>query len=151
MTRRTPRNRADYASFVTVATRWNDNDQYGHVYQGTYIELFDCAVNDWLVHDSGIDPREADSSIVVVENAIAYFREVSYPDRLEIGLGLTRLGGASLNLRLGMFRAGEDAECAQMDSVLVNVTPKGHAPLPWAEAQRAMWQKLAVDADAPGA
>lgn len=145
MTRRSPRPRSSYTGFMTIPTRWNDNDQYGHVYQGTYIELFDCAVNDWLVRDNGIDLHTGDPTIVVVENTISYFREVSYPDRVQVGFRLERLGGASLHLALGMFREGEDEESAQMNSILVNVDKADHKPLSWSDKHREMWQKLAVD------
>ena len=144
MTRRSPRPRSAYTGFMTIPTRWNDNDLYGHVYQGTYIELFDCAVNDWLVRENGIDLHTGDPTIVVVENTISYFREVSYPDRVEVGFRLESLGGASLRLGLGMFREGGDEECAQMASVLVNVTKDDHRPQPWSDTHRAMWQRLEV-------
>ena len=145
MTRRTPRPRAAYADFVPVALRWNDNDQYGHVYQGIYAELFDGAMNDWLLRGGLLNMTGGEPCIVVAENGFSYFREVRYPDRLEIGLRLERLGGASATIGMGMFREGGEDECAQARFVLVNVTAQGHQPKPWAAEHRALWERLATE------
>ncbi len=145
MARRTPRPRSAYADFIAVPLRWNDNDQYGHVYQGIYAELFDCAMNDWLLRGGLLNLTGGEPCIVVAENGFSYFREVRYPDRLEVGLRIDRIGGASCTLGLGMFRAGEEAECAQAYFVVVNVSAEGHQPKPWAEDHRALWQTLARD------
>ena len=145
MTRRTPRPRDAYATFVPIALRWNDNDQYGHVYQGAYPELFDGAMNDWLMREGFSGLAGGEPCIVVAENGFSYFREVRYPDRLEVGLRLERIGGASCTLGMGMFHEGGEAECAQAWFVLVNVTHDGHQPRPWADDHRALWQRLARD------
>src|SRR5690349_18281497 len=49
VTRATPRARGDYRWFMTIASRWADNDAYGHVNNTVYYQWFDTAVNAWLV------------------------------------------------------------------------------------------------------
>ena len=49
MSRAEPRGRDAYRHFTTIATRWADNDAYGHVNNTVYYQWFDSAVNAWLV------------------------------------------------------------------------------------------------------
>ena len=49
MSRQVPRGRDSYRWFMTIATRWADNDAYGHVNNTVYYQWFDTAVNAWLV------------------------------------------------------------------------------------------------------
>ena len=43
-TRPRPKGREAYRHFTAFATRWRDNDQYGHMNNAVYYELFDSAV-----------------------------------------------------------------------------------------------------------
>ena len=49
-----PTNRSDYNYFSKMKTRWNDNDIYGHLNNVIYYELFDTAVNKWLIKNDVI-------------------------------------------------------------------------------------------------
>lgn len=134
--REPPRYRTAYAIFQPMQTRWNDNDQFGHMYNATYTELFDEAMNMTLLGLGFLDHRGSDPIQVVVENGCTYFREVAHPDRLEIGLRVDRLGGSSIRLEMGMFRAGEETEAARAHFTLVTVDNATHRPVPTPEAQR---------------
>lgn len=144
MPRPKPRQRSDYAAFEMVQIRWNDNDQYGHVYNATYFELFDCAMNNWMMPRGMLQPGGPDPIAVVVENGCAFFRQVAYPDRLTIGLRLTHLGSSSLVLELGMFREGEDEESAQARFVLVCVAHDSRRPVPFPDGQRRALAELSL-------
>ena len=47
-----PSNRSEYNFFSKLSTRWNDNDIYGHMNNVIYYELFDTAVNKWLIKNN---------------------------------------------------------------------------------------------------
>ena len=50
MVERSPlRGRRYYRAWRPIATRWMDNDVYGHVNNVVYYSFFDTAVNAWLV------------------------------------------------------------------------------------------------------
>ena len=49
--------RAGYRHFVTIPTRWMDNDTYGHVNNVIYYSYFDTAVNAHLISAGGLDIR----------------------------------------------------------------------------------------------
>ena len=135
MSRPTPRQRSDYPAFEVIQTRWNDNDQYGHIYNATYFELFDSAMNNWMMPRGMLQPGGPDPIAVVVENGCAFFRQVAYLDALSIGLRLAHLGNSSLVLEMGMFRDGEDEESAQARFVLVCVAHDSRRPVPFPDRQ----------------
>ena len=56
--RQNPTNRSDYNYFSKMGTRWNDNDVYGHLNNVIYYELFDTAVNKWLIQNNLINDRK---------------------------------------------------------------------------------------------
>ena len=140
--REPPRSRAAYPVYETVATRWNDNDQFGHVYNATYYELFDSAMNLWLMARGMLDHHGDEPINYVVENGCTYFRQISYPDILEIGLRLDRIGTSSVRLEMGMFCRGADTESARAHFALVCVDTVNRRPVPLPPRQRAMLETL---------
>jgi acyl-CoA thioester hydrolase len=40
MSKPSPKTRADYPHFLTIPTRWSDNDVYGHVNNVVYYSYF---------------------------------------------------------------------------------------------------------------
>ncbi|AGT10506.1 acyl-CoA thioesterase [Paracoccus aminophilus] len=136
--------RQAFAHFNSHQTRWNDNDQFGHLYNVVYFELFDNAMNNWLIERGMLDPNGPDPIPVVAEAGCSYLREVSYPDIVEIGMRITHMGRSSFKIGLGMFRQGEDQAAAQAEFTLVFVTPNGHKPCPPPDHYRAELEKLVV-------
>lgn len=98
----------DFPVLWPATTRWLDNDSYGHLNNAVYYLLFDTAVNGWLMNAVGGDTRELPAIGVVAETGCRFLREVSFPDRLQIGLALERRGTSSVTYRLAVFR--EDAQ-----------------------------------------
>lgn len=129
--------RAQFPVTYTVPTRWNDNDHYGHVNNATYFEYLDTAVNGWLMASSGMDIRDLVAIGVVASVGIDFYAEVGFPDVLEVGLGLARLGTTSVTYRLGVFRAGDDTLRALGRFVHVYVDSETRRPVPVPEVVRA--------------
>jgi acyl-CoA thioester hydrolase len=128
---------ADYAFLVPLATRWNDNDLYGHVNNAVFYEYFDTVVNTWLDRAAGSAAREGAAIGVVAESGCRYLREVSYPQELLIGLGCERLGRTSVTYRLAVFAppstAGGDpvpAAAGRFVHVYVDRTTRRPVPVP---------------------
>ncbi|MCE0505767.1 acyl-CoA thioesterase [Roseivivax sp. GX 12232] len=144
MSRTPPPRRDAFPAFVPMQTRWNDNDEYGHLNNATYLELFDTAITYWQM-DNGIEVRGPDAwRFVVVENGCTYFREVGFPDRLSAGLRITRLGSSSYRIEVALFREGEE-EAASL-GYFVNVLTDAEArPTPMPEDLKARFAPLVVD------
>ena len=105
------RTRADFATFTTITTRWDDEDVYGHVNNAAYYGFFDTAVNGYLIEATGTDIRRLPAIGLVVETGCTYRRELGFPEPVEVGLAVDRLGSSSIVYRLGLFQ-GEYAEAA---------------------------------------
>lgn len=91
-----------------VPTRWDDNDHYGHVNNVTYYSYFDTAVNAWLMTATGLDIRTLPAIGVVAETSCRYLRELSFPETLQVGISVDKLGTTSIVYALAIFRKGED-------------------------------------------
>lgn len=102
----------DFPRLHPVATRWWDNDHYGHVNNAMYYSYFDTAVNGTLIELTGQDIRELGAIGLVVETSCRYLAPVSFPDELTVGLRIERLGTSSITYRLAIFRGGDDEPVA---------------------------------------
>ena len=78
--------RADYVTWRQATTRWADDDVYGHLNNAVYFELIDTAVNAHLAETVGRDIRTLPTIGVVAEVSCRYFREVGYPEPIDLGL-----------------------------------------------------------------
>lgn len=143
MTRPRAMSRADFRHFNPIQTRVNDNDAYGHLYNVTYLELFDNTINGWMMAQGMQDLRGDRPIAVVAQNSCTYLQAVAFPDELDIGLRLERMGTASVSFTLAMFRKGEDRAAAQAAVTMVFVRPGTHQSCPIPPEFRAALSLLA--------
>jgi acyl-CoA thioester hydrolase len=135
--------RADYPYFMEIVTRWTDNDVYGHVNNATYYSYFDTAVNRHLIDAGVLDIEKSQIFAVVVETACTYKASVGFPDILDLGMKVTKLGNSSVTYELGLFKRGSDEVAAIGKFVHVYVDRTTRRPVPIPAAHRALLQKLA--------
>ncbi len=105
--------RDDYRSFLTIPTRWMDNDAYGHVNNVAYYSYFDTAVNEHLIRAGNLDIERDPVVGYVVETACKFDAPLAFPEVLEVGLRVVKLGNSSVVYEIGLFRKGEDRAAAQ--------------------------------------
>jgi acyl-CoA thioester hydrolase len=122
--------REAYPVFVELVTRWADNDVYGHVNNATYYAYFDTVVNRWLTDHGLLDVHESASFGVIVETGCRYFSSVAFPDVLEIGLRVAKLGNSSVQYELGVFKKGSSECAAEARFVHVYVDRQTRRPVP---------------------
>jgi len=91
-----------------VLTRWADNDMFGHLNNAVYYQLFDTAINGWIQAGVTLDPVTTSAQGIVAESGCRYFSELHFPERLVVGVAVTRLGNSSVTYRLGVFRADDN-------------------------------------------
>lgn len=137
-----PRPRAAYRRFEALDTRWADNDVYGHVNNVQYYAFFDTAVNRMMIAAGLLDPQQGEVVALVVETRCSYRAPVRFPDRLQVGLKVLKLGGSSVRYELGLFRDGCDTAAAVGEFVHVYVDRKTHRPLPIPAPARAFLETL---------
>jgi acyl-CoA thioester hydrolase len=96
--------RADYRHFLAIPTRWMDNDVYGHVNNVTYYSYFDTVVNQHLIQEGGLDIREDNVVGFVVETSCRYYRPLSFPETVDAGVRVTKLGKSSVTYEIALFQ-----------------------------------------------
>jgi acyl-CoA thioester hydrolase len=131
MSERQPRlARSDFRVFRAIPTRWHDNDAYGHVNNVIYYAWFDTAVNAWLVEGGFLDVSDSEAIGLVVETTCTYFESVAFPEIVEAGIVVERLGSSSVTYRIGIFRQGSELAAAQGRFTHVYVTRASQKPVP---------------------
>lgn len=137
-----PSTRADYAHFHDIATRWMDNDMYGHVNNVVYYSYFDTAVNQYLIAKGALDPMRSDSIGLVVETQCRYFSSLGFPDMVRVGVRVAHMGKSSVRYEMGVFRNDEQEACAEGHFVHVYVNRESMRPAPLGSALRAALEPL---------
>jgi acyl-CoA thioester hydrolase len=145
MTERKPDRRTDYAHFTRITTRWMDNDVYGHVNNVVYYSFFDTVVNQYLVKGESLDPRSSSVVGLVVETQCRYFRPISFPDSVDAGIRVAKLGNTSVRYEVGLFRNDEDTAAAQGHFVHVYVERANNRPAPIPDKARRLLEGLVRD------
>jgi len=135
--------RDDYRHFHAISTRWHDNDLYGHVNNVTYYSFFDTAVNAYLIQHGGLDIHDGEVVGFVVSSSCDYFASIAFPDAIEVGLRVARLGSSSVQYELAVFRRGEDEACAAGRFVHVFVRRADNRPTSIPDSLRRALEALA--------
>ena len=136
--------RAAYRHFLTIPTRWMDNDVYGHVNNVVYYSYFDTVVNKWLIDSGLLDYLQSQTIGLVVETSCSYFRPIAFPDTIAAGLRVAHLGRSSVRYEVGLFRNDETAVAASGHFVHVYVDRASNRPVAIGEAMRSALQELMV-------
>jgi acyl-CoA thioester hydrolase len=126
----------DFPVHWPVLTRWADNDMFGHLNNAVYYQLFDTAINGWIQTGVTLDPVTTPAQGIVAESGCRYFSELHFPERLVVGVAVTRLGNSSVTYRLGVFRATDDGEAQPVAAVghwvhvYIDKTTRRPTPIP---------------------
>ena len=121
--------RDNYIQYYPITTRWMDNDYYGHVNNVTYYSYFDTAANRYLIEAGGLDLESASVIGVVVNSGCTYKSPVAYPQMLEAGLRVDKLGNRSVQYGIAIFAEGEQEASAFGHFVHVFVDRRNNLPV----------------------
>ena len=136
--------RRDFRAFRALTTRWMDNDAYGHLNNVVYYSYFDTIVNSWLVEQGLLEVTASPAVGLVVETGCTYFESVAFPEPLDAGMAVERLGRSSVRYRVGIFRAGAGEAAAQGHFVHVYVDRATQTPVAIPEGTRAALETIAL-------
>jgi acyl-CoA thioester hydrolase len=137
-----PGTRSDYKYLQTITTRWMDNDAYGHVNNVVYYSWFDTVVNQFLIDRGALHIEDSPVIGLVVETQCNYFSSVAFPDRVEAGLRVAKLGQSSVRYEVGIFRNGEERASAQGHFIHVYVDRETRRPCALPEKMRSVLQSI---------
>jgi acyl-CoA thioester hydrolase len=121
-----------------------DNDAYGHVNNVTYYSYFDTAVNEHLIRVGGLDLRRDPAIGLVVETACRFHRSLSFPEAIDVGLGVAHLGNSSVEYAIGIFRQSDAESAASGRFVHVWVDRASQRPTPIPARIRAALQPMLI-------
>jgi acyl-CoA thioester hydrolase len=139
------RGRADYPHVLAIATRWMDNDIYGHVNNVTYFSYFDTVVNEHLIRSGGLDIALDPVVGIVVETGCVFRKSLSFPDVIDAGLSITKLGRSSVVYEIGLFSPGDEDVAALGRFVHVWVDRATQRPVDIPARIRAALEPLCVE------
>ncbi|MFK0312074.1 acyl-CoA thioesterase [Pseudomonas sp. NPDC090233] len=123
-------NRNAFSHFHPILTRPLDNDHNGHIAGATVHGFFEIAIQAFLLEQAEFDLREGELAAFVVSSAADFFALPGFPDVLEVGLGVTRLAGSTVEYRLALYRPGETEACAVGAVVQVFIERASGRPVP---------------------
>jgi acyl-CoA thioester hydrolase len=143
MSKPIPAKRADFPHVLANTTRWSDNDVYGHVNNVVYYSYFDTVVNEYLLRTGVLDFEGGATIGLVVETQCNYFAPVVFPQRIEAGLRVAKLGTTSVRYEVAIFGEGDEEASAQGHFVHVYVDRVTRRPVPLPDALAAALAPLA--------
>lgn len=143
------RERASFPHFQAISTRWKDNDVYGHVNNVEYYSFFDTVINAWLIRVAGLDIHAGAVIGLCAESHCRFLDSLAFPDAVDAGLRIARLGRSSVRYEIGLFAAGGDAIAAEGWFVHVFVDCLTRRPTEIPAGMRAAMQQLCSVTAAP--
>jgi acyl-CoA thioester hydrolase len=129
MARPKPEERTAYPHLAEIATRWMDNDAYGHVNNAVHYSFFDTTVNAWLIARGALDVAASAVVGLVVETGCRYFAPLAYPDPVTVGLRVAHVGRSSVRYELALFGPASPSAAAQGHFVHVYVERATRRPV----------------------
>jgi acyl-CoA thioester hydrolase len=142
---RPPRpSRGDFVHWSTATTRWADMDGFGHMNNAAYFELIDTAIDLHLLEAIGGPAATTDTIGVFAEVSCRFFREIGYPDPVDLGVVVDRIGRSSVSYRVGLFQGHDDEAAAEgrVAVVYVDNTDPGRPATPLPDAVRSAVESL---------
>lgn len=136
------RARDDFRVFRPIPTRWADNDAYGHVNNVVYYSWFDTAVNAHLIEQGALDIERSSTIGLVVETQCQYFAPLAFPQTVEAGLRVARLGTSSVRYDIGLFAEHAPHTAAHGHFVHVYVDRDTRRPVPLPAALKRVLEPL---------
>jgi acyl-CoA thioester hydrolase len=147
--REAPRSREAYRHFLSIVSRWMDNDVYGHINNVVYYSFFDTVVNRYLIEAGALDIHHGEVIGLVVETGCQYFAPLAFPDVVDAGLRVTRIGRSSVRYEVGLFRSGEAEAAAQGHFVHVYVDREHRRPVALPDSLVQSLERVLAATEAP--
>ncbi len=140
-----PESRTNYRHFFKIPTRWMDNDVYHHVNNVVYYSFFDTVINEYLMHEGGLDYEHGDIVGLAIETGCAFHKPIQFPQVVDAGLRVGKLGNSSVRYEVGLFIEGDEDCAANGHFVHVFVERDETKPTPIPPKLRACMERLLID------
>lgn len=145
MTRPAPATRAAYRHFVTMATRWRDNDVYAHMNNAVFYEYVDSVVNGWIVGTGTLEIPHGPVVGLVVQSDCIFHASLGFPTPVTGGLRVGKVGRSSVRYEVGLFDGAADSASAEAGFTHVYVDSTTRRPVELPDPFRAAVESLQTD------
>jgi len=135
-----------YGYWVSIPTRWMDGDPYGHVNNAQYYSFIDTAVTRMLIDKGLLRGSHSKSIGLCVESGCRFLAPITFPETIDTGVRIARVGNSSLRYEVGLFKAREAQPVAVAYFTHVFVDPETRRPVPLSEDAKATMRALMLDA-----
>tara|TARA_Y100001970_G_scaffold294146_1_gene447529 strand:- start:17753 stop:18190 length:438 start_codon:yes stop_codon:yes gene_type:complete len=105
--------RSNFNFFLTIPTRWMDNDVYGHVNNVIYYSYFDTAINTYLINEGGLRINSDQIIGVCAESGCQYNSPISFPEVVDAGLSVDLISNKSVKYEIALFTNKSNSAAAQ--------------------------------------
>jgi acyl-CoA thioester hydrolase len=119
----------NYDHWARERIRFGDTDQLGHVNNAVFVTLSETGRIRFL-EKTGLPPRGDGRSWVIARIVLDYRAELHWPDEVEIGTCVLKLGNSSVTLGQGLFLGDRCVATAENVMVLIDLQTRRPVPLP---------------------
>jgi len=127
----------DFRSTITLPVQWSEQDLFGHVNNVVYFRWFESSRIKYL-EQIGLPDLMTRERIGPILAAIGcnYRRQLTYPDTVEIGSRITRLGRTSFTMVNAIWSQRQQTIAADGESTIVVFDYNSQKPTPIPDAIR---------------
>lgn len=120
-----------FPAVISLPVQWGDQDAYQHVNNVVYFRWFESARIHYL-ELIGLKQMYQAQGIGPILAAIScnYRKQLNYPDTIQVGARITRIGRTSMTMEHFLFSTSQQAVVADGSSTLVVFDYKAQRPTP---------------------
>ena len=97
------------------------------------------------MREAGLDYRSSEFVGVVAETGCKFYGEISFPEILDVGIRVSRLGKSSVTYEIAIFHEDNEVPAATGHFVHVYVRPGEMKPMPIPAVARKALEKIVVE------
>jgi len=122
--RPSPLAREDFVYFDRLSLRYADNDANGHVNNAHYYSFFDTAVEGFLRANQLRELLAGPIMTPVVASSCRYFKEISFPGEIMLGVRIGRIGRTSITYEIAIFASSNEQSAAAQGTFTIVCTDR---------------------------
>jgi len=134
----------DFSYRITIPTRWGDNDMLGHLNNVVYHRFIETLVVRFMIEEAGVDWINDPASPQAVESLCRFHRPLSFPDVIDGGLLVEKIGTSSVTFGAALFGPNDETAAATGHFVDVFVDPSTLKSVPMTDEKRAIFERYLV-------
>ncbi|MBT3306021.1 MAG: acyl-CoA thioesterase [Nitrospinaceae bacterium] len=127
---------------IEIPTRWGDNDMLRHINNVAYYRYFEAIVVRFQMEEAGVDWVNDSVSPQAVESLCRFHRPLSFPETIEAGLRVERIGNSSVTFEIALFGERDVTPAATGHFVHVFVDGDSLKSHPISDAQKKIFEKF---------